>query len=196
MRATLALIVVGAVVALKPAPTRVQAAADRRSFGRHLSGLVGAAGLAGLGAAAPAVAEVKVDPSAVQTLPSGAKFVITKEGSCPVADPLGLAGSCKPKLGSFAIVDFTGFLPDGQVFDTTEKKGGKALVFEFGANQVIPGIEQVVGNMRPGEEVQALIPADLAYGDKGVCTDEGCLIKPNTNLKYFLRLKRIAASAG
>ena len=88
------------------------------------------------------------------------------------------------------------WMPDGQVFDTTEKKGGKPLVFEFGGNQIIPGIEQVVGNMRPGEEVQALIPADLAYGDKGVCTDEGCLIKPNTNLKYFLRLKRIAASAG
>ena len=32
------------------------------------------------------------------------------------------------------------------------------------------GIEQVVAQMKPGEEV---LPAALAYGDKGVCTDDG-----------------------
>ena len=113
-----------------------------------------------------------------------------------MTDPLGLAGSCLPQQGSFAIIDYTGFLPDGRVFDTTEKKGGKPLAFKLGEKQVITGIEAVVARMRPGEEVQALIPADMAYGDKGVCTDDGCLIKPGTNLKYFIRLNRIAASAG
>ena len=91
--------------------------------------------------------------------------------------------------------------------------------------QVIVGIEQVVSQMKPGEEVQALIPAALAsagvlhktrveerhvsarasrthvsaqaYGEKGVCTDDGeCLIKPNTSLKYFIRLNRVAQAAG
>ena len=55
--------------------------------------------------------------------------------------------------------------------------------------------------MLPGEEVQALIPAELAYGERGVCTEkkdgeEGekeCLIPPNTNLKYFIKLKSVAA---
>ena len=51
--------------------------------------------------------------------------------------------------------------------------------------------------MKPGEEVQALVPAELAYGEKGVCTEGGeCLIKPNTNLKYFIRLNRVAQAAG
>ena len=52
--------------------------------------------------------------------------------------------------------------------------------------------------MLPGEEVQALIPAELAYGERGVCTEKAegekeCLIPPNTNLKYFIKLKSVAA---
>ena len=99
--------------------------------------------------------------------------------------------------GSFCIIDYTGFLPSGEVFDSTEKKGGKPLAFRLGDKQVIVGIEQVVSQMKPGEEVQALVPAELAYGEKGVCTEGGeCLIKPNTNLKYFIRLNRVAQAAG
>ena len=64
----------------------------------------------------------------------------------------------------------------------------------LGQRQVIPGLEEVVGQMLPGEEVQALIPAKLAYGEKGVCTDKGeCLIKPGTDLKYFIKLRRVAS---
>ena len=41
------------------------------------------------------------------------------------------------------------------------------------------------------------MPAELAYGEKGVCTEGGeCLIKPNMNLKYFIRLNRVAQAAG
>lgn len=59
--------------------------------------------------------------------------------------------------------------------------------------QVIQGLEDVVLEMLPGQEVQALIPAALAYGVKGVCAENGeCLIPSNTNLKYFIRLKKIA----
>ncbi|KAG8463693.1 hypothetical protein KFE25_003966 [Diacronema lutheri] len=141
----------------------------------------------------PATAAVQVDPSQVKTTKSGIKYVVVKQGKCPTADPTGLAGSCYPQEGGFAIVDYTGFLPSGQVFDTTEKKGGKPLVFKIGAKQVIAGIEAITLQMLPGEEVQALIPAALAYGERGVCTADGdCLIPPNTNLKYFLRLKKVA----
>ncbi|KAJ1625972.1 hypothetical protein T492DRAFT_879224 [Pavlovales sp. CCMP2436] len=87
----------------------------------------------------------------------------------------------------------TGFLPSGEVFDTTEKKGGKPLVFKLGSNQVIVGIEDCVNQMLPGEEIQALVPSALAYGEKGVLTGSGeYLISPNTNLKYFIRLKKVA----
>lgn len=142
---------------------------------------------------APSGAVEKIDASKVKSTQSGAKYVVVKEGKCPTTDPTGLAGSCLPQEGSLAIIDYTGFLPSGDVFDTTEKKGGKPLVFKIGGNQVITGLEDVVKLMLPGEEVQALIPAKIAYGERGVCTDSGeCLIPPNTDLKYFIRLVRIA----
>lgn len=147
--------------------------------------------------ATPALGAQTVDPSSIKTTLGGVKYVVSKEGTCPAADPTGLAGSCIPKQGSFCVIDYTGFLPDGTVFDTTERKGGKPLAFKLGEKQVIVGLEQLVSQMKPGEEVNALVPAELAYGSKGVCTDDGeCLIKPDSNLKYFVRLIRTAASAG
>lgn len=146
---------------------------------------------------APSRAVQAVDPSKVKSTPSGVKYVVVKEGVCPTTDPLGLAGSCGPSPGKYVILDYTGFLPDGKVFDTTERKNGKPLAFRIGEKQVIPGLEEVVLQMRPGEEVQALIPAKFAYGEKGVCTEDGeCLIPPGTDLKYFLRLVRVAAAYG
>lgn len=41
----------------------------------------------------------------------------------------------------------------------------------------------MVLNMEVGQKVQAIIPASLAYGDKGVCIENGeCLIKPGSTL--------------
>ena len=185
MRAACLFVAISSVQALAPT-------AKRRDVGAFLGG----AALTTF-APRPALADVKVDPSSVRTTKGGAKYVIVKEGSCPLIDPSGALGSCYPRPESYITIDYTGFLPNGQVFDSTEKKGGKPLSFRLGERQVVPGIEQVVAQMKPGEEVQALLPASLAYGDKGVCTDDGeCLIKPGTNLKYFIRLNRVAAAAG
>mmetsp|Transcript_8883 Transcript_8883/g.26687 ORF Transcript_8883/g.26687 Transcript_8883/m.26687 type:complete len:188 (+) Transcript_8883:160-723(+) len=187
MRVLTAFVAIAAVAALAPT----------HKLSRRDAAFAGAAAAAAALAPGPALADVKVDASAIKTTLGGVKYVVTKPGSCPEADALGVLGSCAPKMGSFCIIDFTGFLPDGQVFDSTEKKGGKPLAFKLGEKQVIVGIEQVVSQMTPGEEVQALIPAALAYGEKGVCTEAGeCLIKPNTNLKYFIRLNRVATAAG
>eukprot|EP00617_Octactis_speculum_P008757 CAMPEP_0185771252 /NCGR_PEP_ID=MMETSP1174-20130828/63894_1 /TAXON_ID=35687 /ORGANISM="Dictyocha speculum, Strain CCMP1381" /LENGTH=197 /DNA_ID=CAMNT_0028457055 /DNA_START=33 /DNA_END=626 /DNA_ORIENTATION=+ len=154
-------------------------------------------GFAGVILPGVANAEQTISPNAIRTTKGGVKYAVVKDGKCPTADPTGLAGSCDPKTGSLCIIDFTGFLPDGSVFDSTERKGGKPLAFRLGEKQVIIGIEQVVSQMRTGEEVQAKIPSELAYGTKGVCTADGeCLIPPNTDLKYFIRLKRVAAAAG
>ena len=67
----------------------------------------------------------------------------------------------------------------------------------MGEKQVIPGIEEVVKYMKPGAEVQALFPSSLAYGSKGVCTENGeCLVPPNTDLKYYIKLVRVTSAAG
>ena len=106
-----------------------------------------------------------------------------------------------PRPESYITIDYTGFLPNGQVFDSTEKKGGKPLSFRLGERQVVPGIEQVVAQMKPGEEVPGRSCPRRTYGDKGVCTDDGeCLIKPGTErtsrwLRHF-RAGSPAAAVG
>lgn len=44
-----------------------------------------------------------------------------------------------------------------------------------------------------GAEVQMVVPARLAFGDKGICIESGdCLVKPGTDLRYDLKLVRVA----
>lgn len=71
------------------------------------------------------------------------------------------------------------------------------MAFRMGEKQIVPGLEEVVRYMKPGEEVQAFIPASLAYGNKGVCTEDGeCLVPPDSNLKYYIKLLRVTSAAG
>jgi len=56
---------------------------------------------------------------------------------------------------------------------------------------VIPGLNEIVANMRVGEKVQAIIPPNMAFGDDGVCLENGeCLIKPGSTLVYDVLLKK------
>ena len=57
---------------------------------------------------------------------------------------------------------FTGKLADGKVFVSSE---GKAPVeFELGSGKVLPGLEQAVVGMSPGESKSVALQAKDAYG--------------------------------
>ncbi|KAL3810480.1 hypothetical protein ACHAXA_010174 [Cyclostephanos tholiformis] len=118
------------------------------------------------------------------TTPSGIKYAVTKESSDkkPVA----------PYKGDFVAIDYTGYLASGQIFDATHSEGkGNSLLFKLGSGSVIPGLDEMVSQMVVGQKVQAIIPPGLAYGEKGVCLDDGeCLIKPGSTLVYDIFLKR------
>ena len=79
-----------------------------------------------------------------------------------------------------------------QIFDATHSEGkSNALLFKLGSGSVIPGLDDMVAQMKVGQKVQAIIPPKLAYGDKGVCLDDGeCLIKPDSTLVYDIVLKK------
>lgn len=64
----------------------------------------------------------------------------------------------------------------------------------MGQRQVIPGLENAVLTMKPGGERKVVIPAKLAYGDKGVCLAESkeCLVPPGETLGYSVTLLRVA----
>ncbi len=59
-------------------------------------------------------------------------------------------------------VHYTGRLDDGSVFDSS--RGREPIEFTIGGGQVIPGFEQAVVGMNPGEEKTVRIPSDEAYG--------------------------------
>lgn len=99
-----------------------------------------------------------------------------------------------PLKGDIVAIEYTGYLIDGTIFDASHAEGKKnALMFEVGGNAVVDGINEMVMNMGVGEKVQAIIPADKAFGDKGLCLENGeCLIKPKSTLVYDVFLKRSA----
>lgn len=96
--------------------------------------------------------------------------------------------------GDFVVINYSAFLQNGTMFDTTQRKGGKPLSFRYGKKQVIPGVESVLETMQVGGERSATIPAKYAFGDKGVCTPEGCLVPPGATLNYVIKLKAAGAA--
>lgn len=77
-----------------------------------------------------------------------------------------------------------------QIFDASHSEG-KQLQFILGSKAVIPGLNEVVANMRVGEKVQAIIPPTMAFGDDGICLEDGeCLIKPGSTLVYDVLLRK------
>jgi len=68
----------------------------------------------------------------------------------------------KAKNGDTVKVHYTGKLENDEVFDTSTDR--QPLQFTLGEGGVIPGFEQAVLGMEPGESKTANIPADQAYG--------------------------------
>ena len=81
-----------------------------------------------------------------------------------------------PTEEELVLVNYTGRLPDGTVFDS-----GQGVVFFV--NQLVPGFTQGLLQMRAGGRYRLLIPADLAYGAQGAGP-----IPPNSNLLFEVEL--------
>lgn len=69
--------------------------------------------------------------------------------------------------GSQVSVNYVGMLPDGTVFDASERHGGP-FTFALGAGNVIAGWDQGVAGMKVGGKRQLIIPPALAYGAGGI----------------------------
>lgn len=66
--------------------------------------------------------------------------------------------------GTTVRVHYTGRLQDERVFDSSQ--GRDPLEFTLGEGKVIPGFEQAVTGMQPGDEKTITIPAEQAYGPR------------------------------
>lgn len=92
--------------------------------------------------------------------------------------------------GQTAVVQYTGWLyevsaPDnkGKQFDSS-RTGGQPFRFVVGGGQVIKGWDQGVVGMKIGGRRRLIIPAELAYGDRGA----GGVIPPGAALVFDIDL--------
>lgn len=88
------------------------------------------------------------------------------------------------RAGHVVVVHYTGWLPNGEQFDST-RENGEARSFQLGARRdVIAGWEEGVSGMRIGGKRRLVVPPQLGYGARGV---PGA-IPPNATLIYEFEL--------
>ena len=111
----------------------------------------------------------------VTTLPSGLQYEVIKMGEGP-----------KPQLTDSVECHYHGTLINGQVFDSSMDRGETAT---FPLQGVIKGWTEILQLMPVGSKWKVVIPADLAYGDRGA----GQMIQPGSTLIFIIVLIAIAA---
>ena len=91
----------------------------------------------------------------VMTTASGLQYRILRSG--PVT-------GLHPKPADEIKVDYEGKLLDGEVFDSSYQRGAPAVMT---VRELVPGWQEALQLMRPGDEWLVYLPAKLGYGDKG-----------------------------
>jgi FKBP-type peptidyl-prolyl cis-trans isomerase FklB len=108
----------------------------------------------------------------VQALPNGVLYKVLREGT-----------GRKPTESDIVEVNYRGALTNGTEFDATQP--GKPANLKV--SSLIVGWKQALSVMPVGSKWQIAIPAELAYGERGVGTDIG----PNEVLVFDLELLAI-----
>jgi peptidylprolyl isomerase len=89
----------------------------------------------------------------VEVTGSGLQYTILQAGT----------GTVHPNAKDFVKVHYEGTFVDGQVFDSTIKRGRPA---KFGLNKVITGWAEGLQLMVVGEKRRFFVPAKLGYGNR------------------------------
>lgn len=143
-------------------------------------------------AAAAQAVEDEIDgqfPGAQKTA-SGLRYIIESVGDGP-----------KPEVGSKVKVNYSGFLMDGTLFDSSIKEVAENFgiyderrepyepleIFYGPMARVIPGWKEGVQLLNVGGKAKLIIPPYLGYGERGA----GGVIPPNASLVFDIELVEI-----
>ncbi|HEY0677691.1 MAG TPA: FKBP-type peptidyl-prolyl cis-trans isomerase [Chitinophagaceae bacterium] len=110
----------------------------------------------------------------VVTLESGLQYVVIKAGN----------DTTRPKITDQVRCHYHGTLLNGEVFDSSIKRGEPAV---FRVNEVIQGWIEALQLMTVGSKWRLFIPSSLAYGDQ----QAGPAIAPGSTLVFDLELMEI-----
>jgi FKBP-type peptidyl-prolyl cis-trans isomerase FkpA len=95
-----------------------------------------------------------------------------------------------PKAGDVVVVHYTGWLTNGQKFDSSVDRG-QPFEFVLGQGHVIRGWDEGVAQMRVGDKARLTLPPELGYGARGA----GGVIPPNATLVFEVELLDLRRSA-
>ena len=110
----------------------------------------------------------------VTTTASGLQYEVMTRGT----------GTVSPVATDKVEVHYHGTMYDGEVFDSSVKRGQTA---KFPLNGVIPGWTEGLQYMKEGDKFKFFIPYNLAYGEKG----RGGIIKGYSTLVFEVELIKV-----
>ena len=114
---------------------------------------------------------------------------VKKMGNGLIIEDLVVGDGVEAKDYNKVVVNYTGKLEDGSVFDSSLNPGRSPFTFTLGAGSVIKGWDQGLKNMKVGGKRKLTIPPDLAYGENGA----GSAVPPNATLIFEVELLEVEA---
>ena len=114
------------------------------------------------------------------TIKSGETFDVTGDRGC--LKKVLVEGSEIIPPGVTAIIEYTGRLLDGTIFDSSIARGAP-FTFKVGSREVILGWDLGVATMKKGEKCRFLLVSEYAYGKERVGP-----IPPNSTVEYEVEL--------
>tara|TARA_Y100000994_G_scaffold122656_1_gene100713 strand:- start:805 stop:1947 length:1143 start_codon:yes stop_codon:yes gene_type:complete len=89
--------------------------------------------------------------------------------------------------GAVVTLDYTGWLSNGCIFDSSYLPGINTLTFKTGTGLAIPGFESGILNLGEGSIARIAIPPEMGYGAIGV---KG-LIPPNETIYFEVKIIKV-----
>ncbi len=93
----------------------------------------------------------------------------------------------KVKEGDEVSVHYTGYFPNGEVFDSSVERN-EPFILNAGVGQVIPAWDEALLTMSVGDKIVIVAPSSICYGTEGT---PGGPIEPCTPLVFEIELLKI-----